>query len=31
MIGHVCHDNLTKSVKEGDVESYIGRGRPRME
>lgn len=25
------HDSLTKSVIEGDVEGYIGWGRPKME
>jgi len=32
MIGHILrHDSLTRNVIEGDVEGYIGRGRPRME
>jgi len=31
-MGHILrHDNLTKNVIEGDVEGYIGKGRPRME
>lgn len=31
MIGHsLRHDSLTKSVIEGDVEGYIGRGKLRM-
>jgi hypothetical protein len=32
MIRHIPRsDGLTKNVTEGDVEEYIGRGRPRME
>jgi hypothetical protein len=32
MIGHIRrHDNLTRNVIEGDVEGYIGKGRPRIE
>lgn len=32
MIEHLlCHDGLMKSEIEGEAESYIVRGRPRME
>lgn len=32
IIGHLLrYDSITKSVKNGDNEGQIGRGRPRME